>query len=844
MKRFLKKSLISVLIVVLFFNFLLTPFDVSYAGLIDTIKKGASSILNGGLVGVLTWIPRALLLGVVGGLHTLVSSLAQIGDVQTLDTDGTGDDFFVTPFHIFFNKIELIDVNFFNFEDTGSSPMHTFRVAVAGWYYTMRTIAAMALAVILIYIGIRMAISTIASERAMYKKMLVDWVTSLALLFFLHYIMVFTLMINSALVDAMAAMMKSVGMGNFITNLVDLAIGDASSSVLLSFTAIGVYAIIVFQTLAFLLSYIKRMLNIGFLIIIAPLITITYSVDKIGDGKAQALNVWLKEFIYNILIQPFHCILFLAFAQVAYELLSENLSGDSSSLARAILAVLCVQYIKTGEDIVKQIFGFKQAGSLATMAAGTAMAMTAMNQAGNVAKKAGGAVSGAKRAIAKNPEVRNLTKGIKGLAKEKALDRKATREATKALKKENSNKKVDKKSDAFKREKESKKQEIVSKRAAKAQGKGDGEKADIKGIKKISEGWKNLKSKHPIATSALGIPAGFARDTMKYISSNKGKIASAAVGGVVGFGALGAGDFMSAVTGYKAGSGFVQGYNENSTKTLRNQMRGDAQVIADLTGQGSSDDIIKEKLSLGEAGEFKDLSKKIDALTEKLTKLGVQNARSFVGGLQSSINSPHDKSYNVHDDISDRMSKANGITNENRDEVRGLLEKHAELVAGSNLYNNIQNGLKMGNDMNSLAYIVGDFNPSRTASQVQESSQATQASIDSSDIEALGVALAGAAAISSFSSTSSIDPSKIDELNDAIEELNSAITSYERADDSKKQEILSAINKNDNLLREFNSGNKVDTDSMQAFESNIKTYVGQLQTRRDEIQASLEEAEN
>ena len=55
--------------------------------------------------------------------------------------------------------------------------------------------------------------------------------------------------------------------------------------------------------------YIKRMLTVGFLIVIAPLITITYSIDKMGDGKSQALNAWLKEFIYNVLIQTFHCII-------------------------------------------------------------------------------------------------------------------------------------------------------------------------------------------------------------------------------------------------------------------------------------------------------------------------------------------------------------------------------------------------------------------------------------------------------------------------------------------------------------------------------------------------------
>ena len=49
-----------------------------------------------------------------------------------------------------------------------------------------------------------MAISTIASDRAMYKKMLVDWCASMALLFLLHYIMIFTIAVNNAIINALS----------------------------------------------------------------------------------------------------------------------------------------------------------------------------------------------------------------------------------------------------------------------------------------------------------------------------------------------------------------------------------------------------------------------------------------------------------------------------------------------------------------------------------------------------------------------------------------------------------------------------------------------------------------
>ena len=48
--------------------------------------------------------------------------------------------------------------------------------------------------------------------------------------------------------------------------------------------------------------YIKRMITVAFLILISPIITITYSIDKAGNGKAEAFSTWLREFLHNVLI--------------------------------------------------------------------------------------------------------------------------------------------------------------------------------------------------------------------------------------------------------------------------------------------------------------------------------------------------------------------------------------------------------------------------------------------------------------------------------------------------------------------------------------------------------------
>ena len=57
----------------------------------------------------------------------------------------------------------------------------------------------------------------------------------------------------------------------------------------------------------------KKKKCIVFLILVAPITAITYPIDKISDGKAQAFNMWLQEFLYEVIIQPFHLLIYVVF---------------------------------------------------------------------------------------------------------------------------------------------------------------------------------------------------------------------------------------------------------------------------------------------------------------------------------------------------------------------------------------------------------------------------------------------------------------------------------------------------------------------------------------------------
>ena len=411
MKKIISKILIIFIIMVILFEFVYSS-NISYA--FDSEDINSITNLIGGIVSILLWIPRILTTGMAWLTGKIMTeSLAEscgVNDTVPIFQGTAGN--VATPFDIFFNKYKLFDVNFFDIT-TEDNIINTIRVQVAQWFYIFRTLAGAILLVVLIYVGIRMAISTIAEDKAKYKKMLFDWCSSLALVFVLQYIAIFTIYANNAIVNFLRDFItQNSGKNTYnqvnaaIESIMSLAMGGMGIG---SIVATFAYCMIIFQTIAFMLTYIQRMLKVGFLLIISPLISITYSIDKMGDGKAQALNSWLKEYVYTILIQPFHCIMYLAFVNTAMKLLGSGATasdvaneglweaiGNMNQLANGFLAILCLKFINDGEKAIRKIFNFQDDSSMTSLAAGEAVGMAALANAKKIGKATAKGINTAK----------------------------------------------------------------------------------------------------------------------------------------------------------------------------------------------------------------------------------------------------------------------------------------------------------------------------------------------------------------------------------------------------------------------------------------------------------------
>lgn len=335
----------------------------------------------------------------------------------------------ITPEKIFANEIPVFDVDFFNpresaplkdlqgniiYDDSGhllemDSTAKKLRNTISTWYNILRDIAIVALLSILVYVGIRIVISSTAGDKAKYKQMILDWVVAICLLFFMQYIMSFSNLLVGKLTSFVSGLKYDSGyiglvedkdgkvseklneLGysvdglkvdidgktciNWNTSLLGLArlnaqMGKGHFPTYAGYTL--VFLVLVFYTCYFIFTYFRRVLYMAFLTIIAPFVAMTYPIDKINDGKAQAFNMWFKEYIFNLLIQPMHLILYSILISSAFELASQNI----------LYSLVAIGFLMPAEKLLRKFFGFEKAQTPGFLggAAGAGLTMAAMNK--------------------------------------------------------------------------------------------------------------------------------------------------------------------------------------------------------------------------------------------------------------------------------------------------------------------------------------------------------------------------------------------------------------------------------------------------------------------------------
>ncbi len=199
---------------------------------------------------------------------------------------------------------------------------------------------------VLLYVAIKMITSTVASEKADYKRMLVDWAISLVLLFTMQYIIIIISVVIDTVLDVFSRVTKDWKIDQFELDIFETALKNVNAKGFNAFTALVMLIVIAYYQIKFCMYYIKRILEVYFLIIISPLVTVTYAIDKASDRKAQAFGALLGELISKLTIQPIHAILYVAFVSTA----------GAIAQSQPILAAVFFYAMGRSEKIMRKIF--------------------------------------------------------------------------------------------------------------------------------------------------------------------------------------------------------------------------------------------------------------------------------------------------------------------------------------------------------------------------------------------------------------------------------------------------------------------------------------------------------
>lgn len=463
-KNILQKIIISILVVILLFEFiapnisraeskieaaagvLFVPIQKLVAGVGDSIMYIVGNLMSGKKGEPVIHLKTASNWELVGEyfittansiFNPLGTSVKQIKIIKKIAEDGLLPDKFdipmyvVTPEKIFADEVPFLNVNIINpkkysdYKDSDGNvkdtPAMAFKSIVSTWYIALRNLAIVIMLSVLLYIGIRIIVSSTANSKVKYKEMLVDWVIGMFLIFFMHYIMAFAFSVTemftstitsniqypavelnlskykpNASENAVKALKKMQGLSDneeldwekikIVTDFTGLAriysqleYSNVDGNEKIEISEISymgytiMYAVMVMYTVMFTWKYLKRLIYMIFLVMISPLIALSYPLDKMNDGSAQAFNMWIKEFIFTLLIQPFHLLLYTVLIGSAITMAADNM----------IYALVVLGFMLPAEKILKKFFGFDRKAPIGESAmggaVGGAIAMQAIN---------------------------------------------------------------------------------------------------------------------------------------------------------------------------------------------------------------------------------------------------------------------------------------------------------------------------------------------------------------------------------------------------------------------------------------------------------------------------------
>lgn len=320
------------------------------------------------VVNILTWIPKAII--------NLLLWICQL-ILPTMDV-------------VVFNEGASIWRGFLQltyFDDNiGGELAGNLRAYISALYQVFRYVALIGFVVAIACIAVKMIFSSIGKQKQQYKEALKSWLIGLVLLVVGHWIMIYAIYFSDYLVDLLRNIKNSVlstsgalltfaggGEAQTLNGAFANALGSSDSGGLLTlipgaqllgfvWAILAGIAIILFigMNLKVFKIYFERVVIVGVLIVIFPLVTVFYAFEKAGLRKGtSSFQSWWRTFIDQVFIQPVHALSLLLVILVLDAL--ANTEVLQIPIFGVVLVLMAMNLVFSIENVVKRVFAINGA---------------------------------------------------------------------------------------------------------------------------------------------------------------------------------------------------------------------------------------------------------------------------------------------------------------------------------------------------------------------------------------------------------------------------------------------------------------------------------------------------
>ena len=370
-KNFKKKTILAILMIVI-----ITIFSVNVFGAITPTDPDteATSQIGSAIVSVTKYVMGVggMLLKPLLGLGAALAGIitACIGTICSLLIGQIGgeEEMLFIPFSdlIIFNRLAAFDPNFINPAKASGdewSLIELMSKIVSPLYFTGQTVVGGIFVILALIIGIKLAISATAQEKAQFKTAISKWVLGLFFLFVGHFYMSTIFTINEKIVATLSEAsdknivpvglvrrdsledhllflgQQLVDIWNWLEKIIP---GDQSTdynqlnykvvygysglfayhmqnaALYQDFTSLMIWYILLGQTVSVMMLYFKRVFYSIFLGLIYPFTVAMDTFNKIMGKNKGLLENWTKHFTINVFTQTFHAfIMFFSLVIIA-----------------------------------------------------------------------------------------------------------------------------------------------------------------------------------------------------------------------------------------------------------------------------------------------------------------------------------------------------------------------------------------------------------------------------------------------------------------------------------------------------------------------------------------------